>query len=80
VARVRPGPLVVEKKWIITKILKERPAENGDHDDTVEYLVSWLGYDEPTWEPRSLIVEDAPALVEEYQAALKAKKDKKARH
>lgn len=79
VARVRPGPLVVEKKWIITKILKERPAENGNDDDTVEYLVSWLGYDEPTWEPRSLIVEDAPALVEEYQAALKAKMGKKAR-
>ncbi|KAJ7260972.1 hypothetical protein B0H12DRAFT_366328 [Mycena haematopus] len=78
VSRVRPGPIVVEQKWVVTTISNERPAENGNHDDAVEYLVSWLGYDKPTWEPRYSIVEDAPALVEEYEAK-KVKKGKKAR-
>ncbi|KAJ6542687.1 hypothetical protein B0H19DRAFT_1171453 [Mycena capillaripes] len=73
--RVRPGSVIVEKKWVIIKILKERPAENGSHDDTVEYQVSWFGYEDPTWEPRYSILHDAPDLVKEYQEA----KVKKAR-
>ncbi|KAF7373364.1 Chromo domain-containing protein [Mycena sanguinolenta] len=78
VARVRPGPIDVEQKWVLTAILKERPAENGNHDDTVEYLVSWFGYDKPTWEPRYSILEDAPALVAQYEAK-KVQKRKKTR-
>ncbi|KAF7326842.1 Chromo domain-containing protein [Mycena venus] len=78
VMRVRPGPIVVEQKWIVLKILDDRPAQNGNHDDAVEYLMDWLGY-KPTWEPRYSVVLDAPALVAEYQAGLAKKKAKKAR-
>ncbi|KAJ6476245.1 hypothetical protein C8R45DRAFT_1216944 [Mycena sanguinolenta] len=78
VARVRPGPINVEQKWVLTAILKERPAQNGNHDDIIEYLVSWFGYDKPTWEPRYSIQEDAPALVAQYEAK-KVQKRKKAR-
>ncbi|KAJ7620544.1 hypothetical protein DFH06DRAFT_1482679 [Mycena polygramma] len=75
VVRVRPGPLVVENKWVLVKILNERPAENRNHADTTEYQVSWFGYDKPTWEPRYAISQDAPELVKEYEAAkAKAKK------
>jgi hypothetical protein len=79
VLRVRAEPIVVEQKWICLKILKERPAQNGNHPDTIEYLVTWFGYDDPTWEPRYSIVRDAPTMVKEYQESLKSKKAKKAR-
>ncbi|KAJ7658732.1 hypothetical protein DFH06DRAFT_1472746, partial [Mycena polygramma] len=74
IVRVRPGPLVVEKKWVIMEILKERSLAHADDPETTEYQVSWLGYDKPTWEPRYTILQDAPKLVEEYEL-LKAKKN-----
>ena len=33
-----------------------------------EYLVSWVGYDEPTWEPAFVIMEDVPELVQRYES------------
>ncbi|KAJ7468640.1 hypothetical protein FB451DRAFT_1039239 [Mycena latifolia] len=86
VARIRPEPIVVEKRWCILKVLAERatPDERKTiHVDAREYQVSWLGYEKPTWEPRYSIQEDAPELVEEFKASrkklLKAKKSKKGR-
>jgi hypothetical protein len=35
-----------------------------------EYLVKWVGYATPTWEPEETIAADAPAAVEEYEAFL----------
>ncbi|KAJ7041200.1 hypothetical protein C8F04DRAFT_1080514 [Mycena alexandri] len=72
VARIREGPLVVEKRWCLLRILAERPAPAEKiHDDEIEYQVSWFGYPDPTWEPRYSILQDAPALVEEYEATVK---------
>ncbi|KAJ7145834.1 hypothetical protein C8R44DRAFT_599989 [Mycena epipterygia] len=63
VVRVRAGPLIVEQRYCVEKIVAERRGEHG-----VEYLIKWFGYSnsERTWEPSSHILEDAPAAVEEY--------------
>ncbi|KAJ7778506.1 hypothetical protein B0H16DRAFT_1503786 [Mycena metata] len=87
VARIREGPLVVEQRYCVLKILAERPAPADKiHHDEIEYQVSWFGYDETTWEPRYSILHDAPAVVEEYEATVKTtttttgrRKTKKAR-
>ncbi|KAJ7930157.1 hypothetical protein B0H13DRAFT_902517 [Mycena leptocephala] len=60
-AKVRAGPVVVQPRYCILEILAERMAGDG-----AEYLVAWLGYTEATWEPRGLLLEDAPALVKEW--------------
>ena len=35
-----------------------------------QYRVRWIGYDEETWEPESMLNEDAPDIVEDYLASL----------
>lgn len=71
VVRVRAGPLVVEQRYCVEKIVAERRGE-----DEVEYFIKWYGYpnSKRTWEPSSHILEDAPAAVEEYLRG-KASKD-----
>ncbi|KAJ6619050.1 hypothetical protein B0H10DRAFT_2164011 [Mycena sp. CBHHK59/15] len=66
-ARVRKGPVVVEQRYCILRIVGERKAGSGG----IEYQVTWLGYTERTWEPRALILEDAPEIVAKW---VKAKK------
>lgn len=46
----------VEEEWEVESIKKERTKkvedkETGRTQYVKEYLVKWLGYDEPTWEP-----------------------------
>jgi len=48
--------------YIISDILSHRGA-----GDNKEYLVSWKGYDEPTWEPALIMLQDVPELVERYE-------------
>ena len=51
----------------VEEILDSRPADGG-----TEYLVKWMGYDEPSdnsWEPESNI---HPDLVAEYEASVHA--------
>ena len=45
-----------EEEWEVEKILKERSKrikdkKTGRYVVTKEYLVKWLGFDKPTWEP-----------------------------
>ena len=45
-----------EEEWEVEKILKERSKrvkdkKTGRYVATKEYLVKWLGFDKPTWEP-----------------------------
>jgi hypothetical protein len=68
VAKVRPGSIVVQPRYCISKILGERSM-----DDEVECLIAWFGYSETTWEPRRLLMEDAPALVEEWTHSARRK-------
>jgi len=44
-------------------ITQQRQAENGK----TEFLVKWVGYAAPTWEPADVIREDAPQAVESYE-------------
>lgn len=45
-----------EKEWEVEKILKERPKrrknpKTGRMEFIKEYLVKWVGYNKPSWEP-----------------------------
>lgn len=64
VVKVRTGPIVVQPRYCISKILAEQTV-----GDEVEYLIAWLGYSETTWEPRRVLLEDAPGLVREWTNA-----------
>lgn len=50
--------------FVIDKIINKRKYRNR-----IEYLVTWKGYpdSEATWEKRTVLIEDAPDLVEEYE-------------
>ena len=54
----KPEPIEVkgEEEYLVKEILEERKRRNRK-----EYLVKWVGYQEPTWEPQEY-VEDTAAL------------------
>ena len=54
-----------EKVYVVGRILDKGVDEDGE---TV-YYVDWLGYgpNDRSWEPASVICEDAPTVVEEYE-------------
>jgi hypothetical protein len=49
------------KKWTISHIADERI-----YDGVKQYKVFWKGYKDPTWEPFSLMEQDAPLSITEY--------------
>ena len=61
-----------EQEWEVESIINERKISlNGDKNiKKIEYLVKWVGYDAPTWEPIENL-ENCRELLEEY---LKKKK------
>lgn len=54
--------------WVIEKIVAKRKFRNRN-----EYLVKWSGFDssDNTWELATIIKEDAPELVEEFEQSKK---------
>ncbi|KAG6810859.1 hypothetical protein H0H92_010043 [Tricholoma furcatifolium] len=71
VQRIWPGPRPVKDgRYIISRIKTHRQGPNGR-----EYKVSWYGYTEKddTWEPEAHLLQDSPAVVQEYLKALKTK-------
>ena len=56
-------------EYVVERILDERPAFRYNHvrGDITEYLVSWVGYSDQTWEPFDHLHDNAVFL--EYQAA-----------
>ncbi|PAV19054.1 hypothetical protein PNOK_0589800 [Pyrrhoderma noxium] len=54
-----------EKVYVVGRILDKGVDEDGE---TI-YYVDWLGYgaNDRSWEPASVICEDAPTVVEEYE-------------
>lgn len=68
VPRIREEKVFVDKRYVIDHL-----EGHEDTPDGRKYLVFWVGYSpsEATWEFESSLVEDAPALVEEYKAKLK---------
>ncbi|KAK7055139.1 chromo domain-containing protein [Favolaschia claudopus] len=72
--RVRRRPIQVEQRYVVSKIIAERESEANakeKHGDEIEYLVSWQGYTDQTWEPRYAILDDAPTIVKEFHESLK---------
>ena len=64
----RPAPIMAEndqEQFIVEALLKRRKQGRR-----VEYLVKWLGYPahEATWEPRTTLVREIPAMVKAYDA------------
>ncbi|KAJ7128141.1 hypothetical protein C8R43DRAFT_1074753 [Mycena crocata] len=80
VSRIRPGPVVVDKRYVVLAIVDQReapPERKKKHGDSVEYLIDWHKYPacDRTWEPRCQIIEDAPLAVAEFKTKqAKAKK------
>ncbi|THH07988.1 hypothetical protein EW145_g3016 [Phellinidium pouzarii] len=64
--RRRPGKYEhPQKQFVVSKILDKAIDENGN----VIYFVDWQGYEssDRTWEPASILLEDAPLAVEDYE-------------
>ena len=63
-----------EREYEVEKIL--------DHAITPEnylyYLVKWMGYDDPTWEPEDHL-KNCPDAIEDYSYSLKQKRRQKKR-
>ena len=80
--RTKPPPLVDaegQQRWIVDKIVTHRDvrAKSRSKKRCIyhrEYRVRWLGYSESsdTWEPRSVLLDDIPDLVRDYEALLPA--------
>ncbi|KAJ2934440.1 hypothetical protein H1R20_g2661, partial [Candolleomyces eurysporus] len=68
IPRIRPGPLVVEKRYEISRIGAHQRGANG-----LEFFVYWKGYadKDATWEFESSLMQDAPNVVKEYLAKAK---------
>ena len=56
----RSTPSVTSQEYEIEKILDIRVGETSQR---TEFLVQWVGYEEPTWEPASLI---PPSSIEDF--------------
>ena len=64
-----PGPITVdgEERYVIEHILgKESRRVKGKR--VPFYLVKWLGYEEPSWEPADAIQSQVPLLVKEFES------------
>jgi len=57
------------QEFVVKEILKSRT-----HDGVQQLLVHWEGYDDPaqhTWEPRSVMEEDVPRLVKNFDSKVR---------
>jgi ribonuclease HI len=71
--------LLPEDSWVrkldpdeyeVEKLLQERyKKKRGSNQNTKQYLVKWVGYDEPTWEEEENL--NCPGLVYEFEEAKK---------
>jgi len=54
-----------EERWVVTRIGGRKTKEG-----ILYYQVFWEGYDEPSWEPADMIIEDAPLAVRKFLRSL----------
>lgn len=65
----QPGPTIVagEEEFEIEKILRHKDTRKG-RGNYRQYLVKWIGYAEPTWEPAATLQETA--ALDAYERSL----------
>jgi mRNA-degrading endonuclease YafQ of YafQ-DinJ toxin-antitoxin module len=54
--------LLKVEKFVISKLIKPVIKDNKEH-----YEVQWKGYRETTIEPRDILLEDVPKMVNQYE-------------
>jgi hypothetical protein len=59
-------PDAPEERYDVKWITEQRTGANGK----TEFLVKWVGYPAPTWEPADTIREDAPEAVQQFERFL----------
>jgi hypothetical protein len=59
-------PDAPEERYDVKWITEQRTGTNGK----TEFLVKWVGYPAPTWEPADTIREDAPEAVQQFERFL----------
>jgi transposase InsO family protein len=60
------APAAKQLRFEVKNITEQRTGANGKK----EFLVKWVGYKVPTWEPADTIREDAPEAVQEFEEFL----------
>ena len=69
--RGRPAPVLDldgQERYLVEEILSERVFKGK-----VQYLVKWIGYNEPTWEPRANVLDESGTPIVPLQKFLEAK-------
>ena len=57
-----------QERYLVEEILSERVFKGK-----VQYLVKWIGYNEPTWEPRANVLDESGTPIVPLQKFLEAK-------
>ena len=61
----RPPPLLVDshgnERYVVERLLKKQRRKGK-----VGFLVKWVGYPSPTWEPQDVLIQDVPDLVKQF--------------
>ena len=56
-----PSPIFESRRYYVSKFLKQRTYKG-----VPQLLTKWIGYKEPTWEPRRIMEADVPQIVEDF--------------
>ena len=57
-------PDSVQERFIVERILDKKRMKGH-----VYYKVKWQNYKKPTWEPRTVLIEDIPQMIRDYEAS-----------
>tara|TARA_R110002110_G_scaffold13281_3_gene63688 strand:- start:1476 stop:2255 length:780 start_codon:yes stop_codon:yes gene_type:complete len=60
------SPLPVGGGYTVEEILSDRKVKRGTKE-VKEYLIKWVGWNMPTWEPAKIMAEDITDMVMEYE-------------
>jgi hypothetical protein len=66
-----PAPVIDangDQRYIVDKIVDHKGKHGGSvkNKSNLKYLVQWLGYEYPSWEPHDQMVADVPDIVDAY--------------
>ena len=55
-------PAAVQDRFIVERLLDRKKMKGR-----IYFKVKWQGYAKPTWEPRSVLIQDIPGMVHDYE-------------